>query len=207
MSSSPMDRIIAASADYLAEGARALGVSWPPRQIMELVEGSAEMVVSTGGPSGLRKVMLLDLDRGGGVTAQYNPKELKVERGANWSASENAKGNTPELSFTGATSRTLTLELFFDTYESDDPLDVRETFIKKLEWLTMVVNPKGMEDERRPPRVMVVWGEQKERFIGVVNSVATTYSMFLPNGRPVRATASVKITEADRLKSPPKAKK
>ena len=51
---------------------------------------------------------------------------------------------------------------------------------------------------------MVVWGDDMQKFIGVVESVSTKYTMFMPGGRPVRATASVKLIEAERMESPPK---
>ncbi len=42
------------------------------------------------------------------------------------------------------------------------------------------------------------------RFVGVFESVSVKYTMFMPGGRPVRATASVKLIEAERMESPKK---
>jgi len=44
----------------------------------------------------------------------------------------------------------------------------------------------------------VKWGTLPD-FEGVLESVSTKYTMFLPNGTPVRATCSCKFKEASRL--------
>ena len=77
-------------------------------------------------------------------------------------------------------------------------------FIAKMHRLATVIDPQGREDERRPPRVMVVWGDDLPRFVGVVESVNAKYTMFLPGGRPVRATAALKLIEAERVKHTPR---
>lgn len=156
-------------------------------------------------PTGLEKLCIIDLDNadaGAGLWAQYNPKEIGIDKSASWTPAE-AIGS-PELTFAKSNARTMTMELFFDTYETTE--DVSVEFIAKLQALMQVMQPEGKEDKRRPPRVMVVWGEG-QRFTGVVESVNTKFTMFLPNGRPVRATASIKMTEALRVKAPPPKKK
>jgi len=46
--------------------------------------------------------------------------------------------------------------------------------------------------------VLIIWGGLPA-FEGVIESVGTKYTMFLPNGTPVRATCTVKFKEASRL--------
>ena len=61
-------------------------------------------------------------------------------------------------------------------------------------------DPNGAEDKKRPPKVGVRWGVGKlPEFQGVIESVATKYTMFLPDGTPVRATCRVTIREASHL--------
>jgi hypothetical protein len=60
--------------------------------------------------------------------------------------------------------------------------------------LLTIVEPSG-EPGRR---VMVVWSGGLPEFMGVIESVSTKYTMFLPSGTPVRATASVRVKEADK---------
>jgi hypothetical protein len=205
MSSSPFDRILAASTDYLVAAAKAAKASLRASAVVDLPANAAP---PAGGPAGLKKLTILDLDRGGGVAAQYNPRELQVDKAATWKQSETNNGNAPELEFTSTAARSMTLELFFDTLETDggdgQPLDVHKTFIKILQEFLLVIDAKGVEEERRPPKAMVVWGDDLERFVGVFESVSVKYTMFMPGGRPVRATASVKLIEAERMESPKK---
>jgi hypothetical protein len=66
--------------------------------------------------------------------------------------------------------------------------------------LSMVRNPDGSEEEKRPPKVGVKWADGAlPEFLGVVESVGTKYTMFLPDGTPVRATCTVSIKEANSL--------
>jgi hypothetical protein len=65
-------------------------------------------------------------------------------------------------------------------------------------FLVKVEADEAEKDQRRPAQVMITWGTLSE-FEGVIESIGTKYTMFLPSGTPVRATASVKIKEANRL--------
>jgi Contractile injection system tube protein len=148
------------------------------------------------------------------VTAQYNPKELQVDRAVPWSPTGEANNaNTEEnkgihLEFTGAQGRSLTLELLFDEYEVQDGSVARN--IKNLEKLASVRGPgSNEEDLRRPHWCNVVWGETLQSFQCVIESLSTKYTMFSPLGAPLRATCTVKLKEADSVsakkKTPPPA--
>lgn len=52
-------------------------------------------------------------------------------------------------------------------------------------------------DEERPPPVRVIWGGQGlPRFRGVVDSVEEKYTMFSPEGAPVRAAAEADVSKS-----------
>ena len=55
------------------------------------------------------------------------------------------------------------------------------------------------EPGSRPAKVMVVWGGGLPEFEGVLESLATKFTMFLTDGTPVRATATLRIKEANAL--------
>ncbi|MEZ4401724.1 MAG: hypothetical protein R3B06_16980 [Kofleriaceae bacterium] len=143
----------------------------------------------------LGKLTIMSLDGvGGPIIAQYNPKELAMDKSVPWQKSPTASGDTPELQFTSAEGRSLSFELFFNGYE--DHKNVHTTYIEPLLVLTKVMDPSGPEDKRRPPRVQIRWAGFI--FEGVIESVSTKYTMFLPDGSPCRCTASVKCKEASR---------
>jgi hypothetical protein len=130
------------------------------------------------------------------VTAQYNPKEVGLDKSVPWQKAKNSHANTPDLEFTSADGRSLSFELFFDGYEKN--IDVHAAFVSKLLKLAEVMDENGSEDKKRPPQVKVTWGTLPE-FKGVVESVSTKYTMFNKAGMPVRCTCSVKFKEANRL--------
>ena len=52
------------------------------------------------------------------VTAQYNPKEIGIDKSVPWNKHKNPKGDIPMLEFTNAENRSMSLELFFDKFEA-----------------------------------------------------------------------------------------
>jgi len=51
-------------------------------------------------------------------------------------------------------------------------------------------------DEKVAPQTGVTWGNDLPGFDGVIKTVDTKYTMFSPDGTPLRATANVKMSEA-----------
>lgn len=143
------------------------------------------------------KLTLIGLETGVTAVAQFNPKEITLEKAVPWTKSPTSTGDQPELQFTSATGRVMSFELTFDTYESRQ--DVHTTYLSRLFALASVMEPSGPEDKRRPPRVKVVWGASGLVFEGVIEQLSTRYTAFLPTGVPVRATCSIKLREASRV--------
>jgi hypothetical protein len=141
-------------------------------------------------------VSIVNLEGSDHVDAQYNPKDLGIDKSVTWSPAQHAKGNAPALEFTAGTGRSLSMELTFDGFE--DGTDVHATYVDKLVKMTLVKNSAGSgDDDKRPPKVKLVWGVSKlPDFIGVIESVSTKYTMFKSDGTPVRATCTVKLKEA-----------
>jgi hypothetical protein len=93
----------------------------------------------------------------------------------------------------------------FDGYEQSAgagfTVDVASE-ISKLEKLASVINPgSSKEDDRRPHHCMCTWGTTLKGFKCVVESLSTKYTMFDMSGKPLRATCTVKLKEADSVKA------
>jgi hypothetical protein len=150
---------------------------------------------------GLQGVTLIAVDKGIDlvVIAQFNPSQLQFEESANWSASWSDKESMQTFEFTGGTGRSVSFELFFDGYEAAPAhRNVKTTYVDKLARLLQVIDPDGPEAKRRPPLVSLAWGPGLPSFTGVLASLSTKLTMFLPDGTPVRATCSIKLLEASR---------
>lgn len=130
------------------------------------------------------------------VKAQFNPKEISIDKSVPWNKHKNPKGDVPMLEFTNAENRSLSLELFFDTFESGKNVWVE---VEKLHQMTLINPSAGSEKDKHPPRVIVAWGGGFPPFKGVIESLGTKYTMFMPNGTPVRATCSIKVKEVDEV--------
>jgi hypothetical protein len=131
------------------------------------------------------------------LEAQYNPKEMAVDKSVPWSKHKDSKSDHPHLEFSGADGRSMSFELMFDTYEDDANVQGK---VEILQRMAMVRNPaeSAPEDEKRPSRIKVIWSGGLPPFEGVLESVGTKYTMFSPKGFPVRATCTVKVKEASR---------
>jgi hypothetical protein len=129
------------------------------------------------------------------VVAQFNPKEVQIDKSVPWKPQ--ARRGTSDLEYTGCDPRTMSLELLFDGF--DTGLSVQGA----LDDLNRLTQSFGTgRDERRPPKVKVIWGTDDTasvnlpEFNGVVESVSIKYTMFSGEGVVLRATASVKLKEA-----------
>lgn len=151
------------------------------------------------------KLSIGSLDDGIKVVAQYNPKELQVDKTIPWSKVNQANQANNEgihLEFTGAEGRSMSVELLFDGYEpggGSHPLakSVAEC-IADLETLASVIEPTSKdENKRRPRRCVVTWGTGMPSFRCVIESLSTKYTMVSSDGTPLRATCTVKLKEAD----------
>lgn len=147
----------------------------------------------------LEKIVIGSLDDANvGVEAQYNPRELTIDKAVPWTEHKVTKKDDPDLEFTGGGARTMSLELTFDGFETGQSV---ETSVDALMTMAQVRDPDATDAEQlRPHRVAVVWGsrEKTPAFRGVIESLSTKYTMFLPDGTPARAVCSIKIKEAQR---------
>lgn len=137
------------------------------------------------------------------IQCQFNPAQITFERTAQWT--DDGAGATqtdvPPRHFSGGSGSTLSMDLFFDTTEEDHK-DVRD-YTDPLIMLTKI-NPLagvaiiGNLFPKRPPLVMFVWGEfgkSAMSFRAYITSASITFSMFLPDGTPVRAETKITFTE------------
>jgi len=145
------------------------------------------------------KATLAKLEGGKGVDPKlsvlFNPKELTFSKSNTWNPKKTPKENTPELEFGGGGSASLKLQLYFDTYAEGE--DVRQKYLNQIyKWVR--VDPKLKEkktDKGRPPEVRFDWAG-KVIFDGVISSLSERFTLFLPNGTPVRAVVDLTLTES-----------
>jgi nucleoid-associated protein YgaU len=140
------------------------------------------------------------------VECLFNPKEYTIAKSNSWPKDAKATSNAPVLNFGGGNPATLSMDLLFDTYQSartgGRSTDVRTEYVNKL-WKMMNVDEKLKEKKKnkagRPPTVQFSWGKSWS-FKAVLTSLSVTFTLFLPDGTPVRATAKVAFQQAEDAK-------
>jgi hypothetical protein len=126
------------------------------------------------------------------VHAQYNPKELQVDKTVPWQkkSQANKSGDTGiQLEYTGADGRSMSLELLFDGFESKTSVADK---VDMLNQMASVLSPGDADETKRRPHLCVVkWGDTVPKFTCVIESLSAKYTMFSEAGVPLRATCTV----------------
>lgn len=132
----------------------------------------------------LKKAMII-VDRGNKHTERidvlFNPTEYTLENSNEYSWDKIPGLSQPIAYFISGEVPTLTMDLFFDTYEKGTDVRKHTQKISKL----LDVD----KDLHAPPMCKFVWGSLQ--FKGVITKVTQKFTMFLDSGIPVRASLSV----------------
>lgn len=143
----------------------------------------------------MEKAYLERKDKNDKITFLFNPKEFSVEKN-NQFAEVNIPGlSSPIIQFVRGGARTITMDLFFDTYEEKGKVDVRTYTDKITGW--EAGEEKGLmdidSDLHAPPVCIFGWGSFT--FQCIIERISKRFTMFLPDGMPVRATLNVTLKE------------
>lgn len=155
------------------------------------------------------KAYILNHDTGDKIECQFNPTDYSMSKQQAVQASPTPRNNAPTASSQGGGSATISFELFFDTYrgEEGDMKDVRDEYTNKLLALMDISPPAKNADSNtqsgRPPLISFHWGETWS-FTGLLTQCNLKFTLFTSSGKPVRATASISIHEADDPNNKPK---
>jgi nucleoid-associated protein YgaU len=129
------------------------------------------------------------------ITVQFNPPEYTIAKAAQIAEIAIPGIDAPILQFVRGQTRTLALELFFDTTRHGtgaDAVDVRK--------LSEEVAELGRIQAKHhaPPRITFTWGRGLS-FRAIVDNVQQKFTLFTPGGVPVRATLTVTFKEYQTL--------
>ena len=121
----------------------------------------------------------LEFDEHKPIKALFNPNQIAIVKAANWESQPIIQRDVPALQFTHGNSETLTVDLFFDTFESK--VDVRKNHTDHIAKLATV-----QSNLHRPPICKLMWGVGL-LFQGVLQNLNQRFTLFLADGTPVRA--------------------
>lgn len=138
----------------------------------------------------LEKAVIQPLDGNGRAAGEpikvlFNPNEYSIEESNQFQSTAVPGLSAPILQFVNGNGQTLTMELFFDSYEK------REDVRNYTGSITALLN---IDRKLHAPRTCkFIWG--KLEFKAVLERVTQRFTMFLDSGIPVRATLNVTFKE------------
>jgi nucleoid-associated protein YgaU len=154
-------------------------------------EGWEQIMTRPAISSELDKALIIPCDSKGEfgkpIPVLFNPNKYSIDK-SNQFAEVGIPGlGAPLIQFVRGNTKTLTMELFFDTYTYEGGTDVRE-YTGKITKLLEVD-----EELHAPPICIFSWG--KLNFKCVIQQVSQNFTMFNADGVPVRATLNVTFKE------------
>ena len=137
---------------------------------------------------------------------QFNPTEFSLEKSAQIAEIAIPGLDSPLLQFVRGQNEKLTVDLFFDTTEGGTGPDATSvTTVTDLVYSLIKIEPSG----HAPPICTFIWNtnfpgtdiseqagnQRRNQFQCVVESIRQKFTMFAPDGTPLRATLTLTLRE------------
>jgi hypothetical protein len=133
-------------------------------------------------------------EKSGGVSVDcmFNPYEYTVTKTNTYKEEKKNRSDVPSFEFEKAGPQTLKLSLIFDTYEAGEDVSLKTNKLWKL--MESKTRREGNRDRKvPPPEVAFEWGVF--RFVAVITNMTQKFTLFQPDGTPVRAQVEVTFTQ------------
>jgi hypothetical protein len=140
------------------------------------------------------KAFIENLDTGERISVLFNPKEYSITKSNYWQSYRTSGANLPTMTFGNGEPASMSVQLFFDTYE--DKMDVRRHTNKIAKLMEVNIREEGEGTKLRPPKVKFHWG-LSWTFKAVITQMTQNFTLFLPTGTPVRATIDVTFQQIE----------
>jgi Contractile injection system tube protein/LysM domain len=144
-------------------------------------------------PSNFQRAYI-EIEGGEKLNAWFNPKEYTLARQNKWEVKPVPGAGLPNAQFGGSQPHKINIELLFDDSDAHDG-NVSTITQKLLDM--MEVNAQfgsGEKNNSRPPTVKFGWGPVIWPK-AVCDSVSIQYTLFRPDGTPIRAIAKLGLTQ------------
>ncbi len=133
----------------------------------------------------LEKATIIVIETNERIPVMFNPEEYSLDVGNTFAEIGIPGLKTPPIQYVRGNSRILKMDLFFDTFE------LRRDVRRLTEQITSLLNQNPAT--QAPPILIFSWGGFNFRC--VLESVGQSFTMFIEDGTPVRATLSVSFRE------------
>lgn len=144
----------------------------------------------------LNQAFTQEKDDGQQVDVQFNPESLKVtfaNQLVQPQGGDQSAGNAGRQ-FVGAGTTKLALQLWFDVNAMEkDPVDDVRRLTQKVIYFMTPQKSDADATKLAPPGVRFVWGSFK--FDGMVEGMEESLEYFSPEGKPLRASVSMTLSQ------------
>lgn len=145
---------------------------------------------------GLVPAQLINLSTNEIVHFMFNPNEYTISKSNSWEKKSKKGSNVPSVSFKQGGTKTLKLQIFFDTFMDETRTDVRK--YTDTIWKMMAVDPNKEDSSTKksePPQVAFKWGNLY--FKAVITQMSQKFTLFLDTGVPVRSTIDLTLEQVE----------
>jgi nucleoid-associated protein YgaU len=144
----------------------------------------------------LEKAIVTNTVTGERIPVMFNPEEYTVNRDINYANAAIPGLSGPVLQFVSGNMQALDMELFLDTYEAHKVgsrvVNTAQDDVRRLtRQITDLMNIDG--STHAPPVLLFTWASLS--FTCVLARATQRFTMFLPDGTPVRARLQVSFHE------------
>ena len=137
----------------------------------------------------------------GKLEFSFNPKEYTISKSAEWArSSSKSAAPTAMPEFNGSGPRSLSLEMFLD--HTDSPNRDVTNDVKMLLRCLIPTDESIKKNTPTPPHVRFMWGHAGENFLAFIRSVSAKYTLFRPDGKPIRAVCTLSLEEIPDFNDP-----
>jgi Contractile injection system tube protein/LysM domain len=129
----------------------------------------------------------LEIERGQRIPCLFNPSQISVGRRNNWASEPMPGKGVSRLSYRGAQSGSMQVELVFDT-TADGTAVTKHTgaILKLMDVDASLAGSDETTNNARPPFVIFHWGDLHS-FKAVITDLQLVFTYFSASGIPLRA--------------------
>lgn len=146
-------------------------------------------------PDGYVKAQLA-IEGGETIQALFNPTELTITKGNNWTFDPIKGTSLPKGKFGGGKPREMQISLLLDQTLPNRGMTVKDMADKLLKMMEVPSGAGGGNANAVPPLVTFQWGEMPS-FKAACTSITIAFQLFKANGTPIRADVKLALTQAE----------
>lgn len=129
------------------------------------------------------------------LTCWFNPNEYSISKTNVWTVKPIVGASLPTPQFSGGHARELTLNLLFHADPDGDVSAATDVLFSMMEVNSSLAS--GRRNQARPPTITFAWGTFTS-FKAVCSRLSVQFTLFRPDGTPVRALASLTLIQVEK---------